>query len=80
MTTTTQTPLTCPPSAVHDMIVPWAEVGAGDLVLSRGRLRLVVVVDNSRSHAPAFVLDDGETVWRDPDSLAAVRRYDVSEG
>jgi hypothetical protein len=34
-------PVTCPPSEVHDMIVPFAEVCEGDLIPWDGELRTV---------------------------------------
>ena len=80
MTTTSETTVTCPPSAVHDMIVPWPEVGEGDLVVIDGEFRLITGLiifageplmwfDGSRSGAG--VLPCG--------TYAAVRRYDTGE-
>ena len=42
MTTTTETPVSCPPSAVHDMTTEWVasdgslNVGRGDLIVQAG--------------------------------------------
>jgi hypothetical protein len=81
MTTTTDTVRACPPSAVHDMIVPWQSVAEGDLVLWDGEFRLIT-----------YLIDyDGEPLmWFDGSkagggvlpvgAYAAVRRYDTGEG
>jgi hypothetical protein len=75
-TTPAQAPGTCPPSAVVDQIIPWAEVREGDLVLWNGELRLIT----------RLIDYDGEPLmWFDGSktgggvlpcgNYAAVRRY-----
>lgn len=85
MTTTTpvtQAPGSCPPSAVVDMIVPWTEVGEGDLVLWDGEFRLVE--RNWIWHGPnvRLVQLDGDRDGHGTipyGTYAAVRRYDTGE-
>lgn len=91
MTTTTETPVSCPPSAVHDMITEWVasdgslNVGLGDLIVHAGRWDTVTRVSTGK-------LGNGDDVvhihvassWMPccfpADHLVAVRRYDVDEG
>ena len=87
MTTTTATPVTCPPSAVCDMIIRWQDVAEGDLVLLDDCLILAVRVEVYQSpwgDGTTFpqtniyhVLDNGFTVSseRHGDRYTAVRRY-----
>ena len=77
-------PVSCPPSAVVDMILPWSEVSEGDLILWHGEIRPVERV------APYGRRDEG--VWAvgfsdvpgevciPVGTYAAVRRYDTEEG
>ena len=80
-TTTTETPVSCPPSAVHDMIIPWAEVRDGDLVLNfRGELGVATVMPQGHAWCPeghASVCIDGQWFTPRKDRLTAVRRCDV---
>ena len=86
MTTTTRT---CPPSAVVDMIIPWREVTAADLVVLDGvlttpeRVHLYEDIWN-RETGETFIrvdvshrLGNGHLVTCEQrgDSLTAVRRY-----
>lgn len=86
MTTSTETPVSCPPSSVHDMIIPWSEVGEADLIVWDGEFRPV-----GRVVAPRLCgLDEG--VWAvgfsdvpgevciPVGTYVAVRRYDTDEG
>jgi hypothetical protein len=80
----------CPPSAVHDMILPWAEVCAGDLVLLNDELtvaeRVEVYEDDWQGtkwlRADISYRQDGRLFTTDQhgDRLTAVRRYDTEEG
>jgi hypothetical protein len=78
MTTTAETPVSCPPSAVHDQILPWLEVAEGDLVVWDGEFRLITRLISycgeplmwfDGSKAGGGVVPCGTYV--------AVRRYDV---
>lgn len=71
---------TCPPSAVHDMILPWSEVRDGDLVLWHGELRTVDWILPLADHPDlrAFHLDgDFTTIGVAGEDLTAVKRYDT---
>jgi hypothetical protein len=81
MTTTTGTPVTCPPSAVRDMIIEWPGVREGDLIIWDGEFRLITrLID----------YDGDPLMWFDGSkagpgvfprgTYAAVRRYDTGEG
>lgn len=78
-----ETPVSCPPSAVHDMIIPWAEVRDGDLVLNfRGELGVATVMPQGHAWCPeghASVCIDGQWFTPRKDRLTAVRRYDTGE-
>lgn len=86
MTTTTETPASCPPSAVHDMIVTWAEVREGDLIVWEGEFQLVErnwiwQGPGVRLIKLAGVGEVGAPPVAPPvGTYAAVRRYDVDEG
>ena len=91
MTTTTETPVSCPPSAVHDMTTDvdrqrrLPERRPGDLIVHAGRWDTVTRVSTGK-------LGNGDDVvhihvassWMPccfpADHLVAVRRYDVDEG
>ena len=82
----TGTPVTCPPSAVRDMIVCWDEVREGDLALHRGVLRPVSAAYlhhrpriGERVHVEFRDLQH-EPFWFERDRLTAVRRYDTGTG
>jgi hypothetical protein len=66
----------CPPSAVADQIIPWAQVRKGDLLLWDGEFRTVGDISQIGADDEWLVLLDGE---RDPTipagTHAAVRRY-----
>lgn len=83
-TTTPETPVSCPPSAVHDMIVTWEEVRTGDLVLNfRGELDVAVVPSSRHDWCPedrVSLCVGGQWFTPRKDRLTAVRRYDVDEG
>ena len=82
-TTTTETTVTCPPSAVHDMIVEWGDrehVAAGDLVVHEGQWAIVARIDPYDEFTPdcfAVMLEGGSRFRAWGDSLVAVRRYDA---
>ena len=88
MTTTTETPVSCPPSAVHDQIVPWFEVYEGDLVVYDGqfhRLERMWPLCSDRLGAEwvgIYLLREGVRFRTSVNSndLTAVRRYDVDGG
>lgn len=83
--TTTQTSalVTCPPSAVADMIVRWDEVRTGDLVLNfSGELDVATVMPQGHAWCPegrASICIGGQWFTPRKDRLTAVRRYDTSE-
>lgn len=88
MTTTTGTPVTCPPSAVHDMITTWTNgdgsinVQPGDLIVWAGDFRLVLTIEPHRVVAGVMVLLDGGMPWPTfcrGDGVIAIRRYDTGE-
>jgi hypothetical protein len=76
-------PVSCPPSAVHDMIVTWDEVRDGDLVLNfRGELGVATVLPQGHAWCPegrASVCIDGQWFTPRKDRLTAVRRYDTGK-
>jgi hypothetical protein len=85
MTTTTETPVPCPPSAVHDMITTWTNgdgslnIQPGDLIVWVSDFRLVLTIEPHASETGVMVLLD-ESLWPTfcrGDGLVAVRRYDV---
>ena len=93
MTTTTETSVSCPPSAVHDMIVRWQDVREGDLVLLGDEL---TVAEEVRVYQDIWNRDTGETFTRvdissrsdngylgcserHGDRYTAVRRYETGE-
>jgi hypothetical protein len=71
----------CPPSAVHEMIIPWDEVRDGDLVLNfRGELGVATVMPQGHAWCPdghVSVCIDGQWCTPRKDRLTAVRRYDA---
>lgn len=76
----TETPSTqagaCPPSAVADMIVPWPEVLAGDLLVWDGEFRRVERVEPMKCvDVLAYVLDGEHAGIIPAGTYAAVRRY-----
>jgi hypothetical protein len=79
MTTTSQTAKpTCPPSAVHDQILPWSDVRDGDLIVWDGEFRLVVGISPMDSGNDAMVFDAEHPGGIIPcGTYAAVRRYDT---
>jgi len=86
MTTTTGTPVTCPPSAVHDMIVQWFLVAEGDLVLHDGQFhvleRMWPTLRGNGSEVGIELLREGvpRRYVVDSNAWTAVRRYDTREG
>lgn len=79
-TTKTRRARICPPSAVADQILTWAEVQIGDLVLHYGRLATVDDADAAfvQEGRRSFLIDGSWRYCRVGD-LTAVRRYDTSE-
>lgn len=86
MTTTTGTPVTCPPSAVHDMITTWTDsagnllVFPGDLVLVGAALECVeaIAYEPPEDEAVRVELEGrGVTHCVSPGTPVAVRRYDT---
>lgn len=90
--TTTQNPApaqpvtTCPPSDVHDMIVRWSEVQAGETVLYGGHVRRLVrmwplMVAAMPEMVGVRLMYGGRTidVAVDSNSYTAVRRYTEGE-
>jgi hypothetical protein len=73
---------TCPPSAVHDMILPWSDVREGDLVLAGGQLYLVREITNALAPGWLEIGLEGSLMElrKEHDHLTAVRRYDTGEG
>jgi hypothetical protein len=70
------TPVTCPPSDVKDMIVPWSEVSDRDLVVWDGEFRTVERINPMDSGNAALVLDGEEHNGTIPcGTYVAVRRY-----
>jgi hypothetical protein len=80
MTTATETPVSCPPSAVHDQILPWSEVGEGDLVVWDGEFRLITRLISYCGEPllwfDGFVAGPGDIPVG---TYVAVRRYDTDE-
>lgn len=88
MTTTSETPVSCPPSAEHDMITTWTNgdgslnIQPGDLIVWVSDFRIVLTIEPHPSETGVMVLLDGmpwPTFCRG-DGLVAVRRYDTDEG
>jgi hypothetical protein len=90
-TTTTGTPLSCPPSAVRDMILTWTDsageflVFPGDLIVHAGRWKILASAERGTlPNGAAVVHVDVEGNWLPccfpADSLVAVCRYDTGEG
>ena len=84
-----ETPVTCPPSDVKDMIIRWQDVCAGDLYIEQDEL---VIAEKVRVYQDTWNRETGETFtradisWRGDngflfcsehhgDRLTAVRRY-----
>jgi hypothetical protein len=89
MTTTTETPLSCPPSAVHDMILTWTDstgsllVFPGDLVAVGRTLECVTAIayEPPEDEAVRVELEGWDMQHcESPGNLVAVRRYDAGEG
>lgn len=90
MTTTTGTPVTCPPSAVHDMITTWTDsaggllVFPGDLIVHAGRWETVTRAETGKLGNGDDVVHVGVAGNWLPccypaGHLVAVRRYDTGE-
>jgi hypothetical protein len=89
MTTTAETTVSCPPSAVHDMITTWTDsdgnllVFPGDLVAVGRTLECVeaIAYDPPDDEAVRVTLEGWDVVHcESPGNLVAVRRYDTDEG
>jgi hypothetical protein len=87
-TITTETPVSCPPSTVHDAITTWTSgdgslnVQPGDLIVWVSDFRLVLTIEPHPSETGVMVLLD-DMPWPTfcrGDGLVAVRRYDTGEG
>jgi hypothetical protein len=87
--TTTETPVSCPPSAVHDMITTWTD-GAGSLLVFPGDLVLVgttlecveaIAYEPPEDEAVRVELEGrgGLTHCESPGNLVAVCRYDTGD-
>jgi hypothetical protein len=88
MTTTTETTVSCPPSAVHDMIVTWTDsagkllVFPGDLVLVGAALECVeaIAYEPPDDEAVRVNLVGWDLTHCEPaGALVAVRRYDTGQ-
>ena len=75
-----ETPVTCPPSAVVDMIVEWEDAAVGDLVLQAGEFQ-VIARKADYDGEPVLWFEGGDSgMGTIPcGTYAAVRRYDVGE-
>ena len=87
MTTTDETTVSCPPSAVHDMTTTWTNgdgslnVQPGDLIVWVSDFRFVLTIEPHPSETGVMVLLD-DMPWPTfcrGDGLVAVRRYDTDE-
>jgi hypothetical protein len=78
-TTATVTERTCPPSALHDQILPWSDVREGDLIVWDGEFRLITCMFDYAGK-PMMWFDGSKVGGVVPcGTYAAVRRYDTGE-
>lgn len=79
-TTTPETTLSCPPSAVVNLILAWPEVGEGDLILWDGEFHLVTGKSDYDGEPLVWLDGEGGMGTIPLGTYVAVRRYDTGEG